>query len=379
MLGRVAYPGMFFQMDAPTGRYEDAPLGLGWQGPSLDYRKLEKLELDPRFRAWLENPLFERIARAVIPGDIVLYRAILFHKGQAGGSNLPWHQDGGRLWGLTQEPELQIWTALDDAPEDGGCLEVVPGSHRGGLVTPLGGVIPPDRVAEADAEARRVLLPAQAGEVMLLHNHVWHRSGPSRTGQRRRAFSTCYMSAHDEVRAEEEGPARLPARLPPRIEVRPAPRAQERSGPGGRRHGHSQLWPPDSEPSEGFARSARNACAEGKMIRNVVPRPTSLSTASSPPKRVMMLWHTNSPSPVPTPTGLVVKNGSKMRERISGGIPAPVSLTSTITWSCTERSFTRISLRSGCPAGMACAALISRLRNTCPKRPSLPSTGGTSA
>jgi ectoine hydroxylase-related dioxygenase (phytanoyl-CoA dioxygenase family) len=206
MLGRVAYPGLFFQLDAPTGRYEDAPLGLGWQGPSLDYRKLEKLELDPRFRAWLENPLFERITRAAIPGDIVLYRAILFHKGQAGGSNLPWHQDGGKLWGLTQDPELQLWTALDDAPEDGGCLEVVPGSHRGGLVTPLGGVIPPDRVAAAHAESRRLLLPARAGEVLLVHNHVWHRSGPSHTGQRRRAFSACYMSAQTRCVRKKKAP-----------------------------------------------------------------------------------------------------------------------------------------------------------------------------
>ncbi|KFE70525.1 phytanoyl-CoA dioxygenase family protein [Hyalangium minutum] len=206
MLGRVTYPGLFFQLDAPTGRYEDAPLGLGWQGPSLDYRKLEKLELDPRFRAWLENPLFERIARAVIPGDIVIYRAILFHKGQAGGSNLPWHQDGGKLWGITQEPELQLWTALDDAPEQGGCLEVVPGSHRGGLVTSLGGVIPPDRVDEAHAEERRLLLPAKAGEVFLVHNHVWHRSGPSRTGQRRRAFSVCYMSAQTRCVRKKKAP-----------------------------------------------------------------------------------------------------------------------------------------------------------------------------
>jgi hypothetical protein len=89
MLGRVTYPGFFYQLDAPTGRYEDAPLGLGWQGPSLAYRKLEKLEKDPRFLAWLENPLFERLVRAAIPGDIVLYRAILFHKGEGGGSELP--------------------------------------------------------------------------------------------------------------------------------------------------------------------------------------------------------------------------------------------------------------------------------------------------
>lgn len=198
MLGTISYPGMFFQMDAPTGRYEDAPLGLGWQGPSLRYRKLEKLELDDRFRQWLRNPLFERVVRTRIEGPVLLYRAILFNKGEGGGSDIPWHQDGGRLWGLSQEPELQIWTALDDAPEGGGCLEILPGTHRAGLATPLGGVVPPDRVAAAEPEKAMVALPARAGEAILVHNHVWHRSGRGHVGGRRIAFSACYMSS--EVR-----------------------------------------------------------------------------------------------------------------------------------------------------------------------------------
>ncbi|MBM7116075.1 phytanoyl-CoA dioxygenase family protein [Archangium primigenium] len=193
MLGRVSYPGFFWQMDAPSGLYADAPLGLGWQGPSLDYRKLEKLEKDARFLAWMQNPLFERLVRARIPGDVSLYRAILFHKGERGGSEVPWHQDGGKLWGLSRDPELQIWTALDDAPLDGGCLEVVPGSHRWGLATELGGVVPPDQVAARGAEGLGVALPVVAGEAVLLHNYVWHRSGRSLTGQRRRGFSACYL------------------------------------------------------------------------------------------------------------------------------------------------------------------------------------------
>lgn len=195
MLGQVVHPGMFFQLDATSGRYEDAPLGLGWQGPSLAYRKLEKLEKDPLFRAWLNNALFERIARALIPGDVAIYRAILFNKGAAGGSDVPWHQDGGALWGLSAPPTLQIWTALDDAPEGGGCIEFVPGSHRVGLATPLGGVVPPARVAEAEASRRALAVPVRAGEGLLIHNWVWHRSGRNRPGQRRLAFSTCYMSA----------------------------------------------------------------------------------------------------------------------------------------------------------------------------------------
>ena len=194
MLGRVTYPGLFFQLDAETGKYEDAPIGLGWQGPSLAYRKLEKLEKDERFLTWLKNPLFEKVARAQIEGGVVLYRAILFNKGIPGGSDIPWHQDGGKLWGLSQDPTVQIWTALDDAPVDGGCLEVLPGSHTGGLVTALGGVVPPDKVAAADANARAISLPAEAGEVVLVHNKVWHRSGRSRTGKRRLAFSVCLMS-----------------------------------------------------------------------------------------------------------------------------------------------------------------------------------------
>jgi hypothetical protein len=193
MLGRLVYPGMFFQPDATTGRYEDAPLGLGWQGPSLDYRKLEKLELDLLFLAWLSNPLFERLAHACIGEAVTLYRAIIFNKGPAGGSDIPWHQDGGKLWGIDKDPLLQIWTALDDAPVGGGCLEVVPGSQRHGLATPLGGVVPKDLAERTHAEQKAVAIPVMAGEAVLVHPMVWHRSGRGQAGQRRRAFSACYL------------------------------------------------------------------------------------------------------------------------------------------------------------------------------------------
>lgn len=194
MLGRVSWPGMFFQMDAATGDYRDAPLGLGWQGPSLHYRKLEKLELDDRFRALIRHPALEPVVRALIPGRVRLYRAIVFNKAAAGGTEIPWHQDAGRLWGLSENPEVQVWTALDDAPLDGGCLEFVPGSHRDGLASPLGGVVPDALVTEREADAKAVPVPVKAGESVLLHNLVWHRSGKTRTGQRRLGFSACYLS-----------------------------------------------------------------------------------------------------------------------------------------------------------------------------------------
>lgn len=195
MHARVRYDGLFFQRDSTTGRYEDLEIRKGWQGPSPDYRKIEKLELDPLFRAWMTNPLFERVARRLIAGPIALYRAVVFTKSAAGGTALPWHQDGGRFWGVDPAPELQIWTALDDAPVEAGCVEVLEGSHHGGLATAEGGVVGEALLRAADAERRALPLPARAGEAILIHNHLWHRSGVNRTGKRRSALTFCYMSA----------------------------------------------------------------------------------------------------------------------------------------------------------------------------------------
>jgi hypothetical protein len=206
MMGRVADPGFFFQLDTETGSYADLTFGRGYQGPSHNYRKIEKLEKDDLFLAWLQNSQFESIARALIGDDVVIYRAVLMNKSSMGGTVLPWHQDGGLFWGLDRDPMLQIWTALDDTPVEAGAVEVLSGSHRAGLATPLGGVIPDPIVSARRADEEGVPLAARAGEVLLLHNHVWHRSLVNRTGKPRRAFSVCYMSADTRCTRKKRAP-----------------------------------------------------------------------------------------------------------------------------------------------------------------------------
>ena len=192
MLWRVRIDGLFYQHDSPTGAYEDLSYGKGWIGPSLAYRKVEKLEREPLLRAWIENPLYARIAHRLVGPDVALYRAMLMNKAAQGGTALPWHQDGGTFWGIDRMPTLQIWTALDDAPEAAGCLEFVPGTHADGLCTIHGGSVPAEFLPRAASALR---LPVEAGEAVLIHNHVWHRSGVNTTGQPRRALSFCYMDA----------------------------------------------------------------------------------------------------------------------------------------------------------------------------------------
>ena len=206
MLGEVAYPGLFFQLDTTTGDYADLEYKKGYQGPSLNYRKLEKLEKDPLFLQWIQNPLYGRIAQALCGDAVSIYRATLFNKASTGGTVLPWHQDGGSYWGLDRDPTLQIWTALDDVPEASGCVEVFPLSHRQGLATPLGGVVPDWLVQERRAEESAVALPARAGEAMLIHNHLWHRSKVNKTGLPRRALTVCYMSAETRCLRKKRAP-----------------------------------------------------------------------------------------------------------------------------------------------------------------------------
>ena len=195
MMGVLRYPAMFFQHDSPTGRYDELSYGKGWVGPSRSYRKLEGLELDDTIRAWIENPLFARIAHTVIGDAVSLYRAVLWNKAAHAGTELPWHQDDGRFWGIDRRPCLQIWTALDDANEDSGCLEFVPGTHLDGLASPEGGTVQAERFAESNAAAKVLKITARAGEAILIHNHVWHRSGRNATNLPRRAIGISYLDA----------------------------------------------------------------------------------------------------------------------------------------------------------------------------------------
>src|SRR5436190_25276 len=59
MLGKaqVDYSHMLMQLDSDSGKYEDAGAQTtGFKGATLNYRKIQQLELDPLFLAYLQRP-----------------------------------------------------------------------------------------------------------------------------------------------------------------------------------------------------------------------------------------------------------------------------------------------------------------------------------
>ncbi len=74
------------------------------------------------------------------------------------------------------------------------------------MITVLGQQLARPQVVAAGAARHAVAVPAAAGEALLVHNHVWHRSGRNRPGQRRLAFSACYMGARTRCLRKRRAP-----------------------------------------------------------------------------------------------------------------------------------------------------------------------------
>jgi len=87
---------------------------------------------------------------------------------------------------------------LDPATKANGCVQVIPGSHKKGLINPShpSGFLTPEQAAEHAPDDAAVYLELQAGEVALLHNWLLHRSDTNSTDIARRAYSVCYMDGN---------------------------------------------------------------------------------------------------------------------------------------------------------------------------------------
>ncbi len=194
-MGQVRNPEVQMQLDT-GGIYEELPEAVArFDQGTLHYRKIQGLETDEVFRPLVCHPVFlEVCARQYGPhASVSIFRAMVMNKPAGQGTVLPWHQDGGDVWALDRDPLVTIWVALDPATPANGCLEVVPGAHRLGLLSRFGSTIGDDDVVRHCPPDRVHPLEVEAGHAVLVHNWLIHRSGVNPSTTPRRAFSACYM------------------------------------------------------------------------------------------------------------------------------------------------------------------------------------------
>lgn len=209
MLGTadVPYERMMMQLDPSTGDYEDiGEQTKGFKGATLAYRKMEQLELDPHFLQFIQYPLFKELCDRMygqhVP--IAVFRSMFMNKAAGSGSKLPWHQD--RWTKFDRDPLLTVWTALDPATKENGCVQVIPRSHQFGVINDEHpwGFLTEDQAREHCPDDKAVYLEMKPGESMLLHNWLLHSSEKNHSNQSRRAFSVCYMDGRTQSDDEKD-------------------------------------------------------------------------------------------------------------------------------------------------------------------------------
>ena len=205
----IDYDRMLMQLDSTTGKYNDAGAqSKGWKGATLAYRKIQDLELDPLFLSYMQQPLFREICARVYGADtpIAAFRAMFMNKPANQGTWLPWHQD--RWSHLDRDPLITVWTALDPATRENGCVQIIEGSHRFGLLNPdhPSGFVSEEQADKLLSEHPVAHLELEPGEAVLLHNWLLHASDVNRTAVSRRAFSVCYMDGRTQAKNGERYP-----------------------------------------------------------------------------------------------------------------------------------------------------------------------------
>jgi phytanoyl-CoA hydroxylase len=157
-------------------------------------------KISPRMHRALAHPSVVSALTRVIGPDVKAMQSMLFTKGE-GKLGQAWHQD--EFFIPTRDRSLTAaWIALDDATTDNGCLWVLPGSHRAGVIYPDREHDDPRFDCSIEAydfpysDDDAVPVQIKAGSVLLFNGYLLHRSLPNTAHSGlRRALINHYMSA----------------------------------------------------------------------------------------------------------------------------------------------------------------------------------------
>ena len=159
---------------------------LGWGNYSINgwhrqCRGIHDLVTERRILDYVQDLLGE---------DLICWGTHYFCKLPGEGKRVSWHQDAS-YWPLTPSKTVTVWLAIDDADEENGAMEVIPGSHRHGQVDFEQSSVEENNVlGQSVHDARQyggepVALAMKAGQISLHTDLLLHGSEPNTSSRRR--------------------------------------------------------------------------------------------------------------------------------------------------------------------------------------------------
>lgn len=155
----------------------------------LFHRWARDLALHPRVLDAVED---------VIGHDILLHSSTVFWKRPRDAGYVSWHQDG-YYSGLSELQYTSAWLAITDSSPDNGCMRVVRGSHRQGIVPHNSSSTSSDNfvtleIARQVDEGQATDVNLAPGEMSLHHVAIVHGSNANASDRPRIGYAVRYVS-----------------------------------------------------------------------------------------------------------------------------------------------------------------------------------------
>ncbi len=182
------------------------------------FHSLGHWRLTPGFHDILWNPAFVMAAYQLLGSKAVrFWHDQLFCKPAKHGGVVAWHQDYSYWTRSVPMQHLTCWVGLDDASEENGCLQYIPGSHRWGLLDmpALTGEMEGLKAFLNEEQARDLENPVpiemEKGCATFHHPLLVHGSFENQSERPRRAFVLNVFADGTHSDSDEELLAGVPA------------------------------------------------------------------------------------------------------------------------------------------------------------------------
>ena len=142
-----------------------------------------------RLDALVRHTSLQRWTAALMGGPVVLFKDKINFK-MPGGPGFKAHQDQQAGWGVYAGLFVTALVTIDAATLENGCLEMVAGRHREGLIGEEWNPLDEDGLALQ-------AVPTQPGDVIFFDSYAPHASKPNFTVQPRRLLYLTYNLASD--------------------------------------------------------------------------------------------------------------------------------------------------------------------------------------
>lgn len=146
------------------------------------------------FRELSDSPKILDAVEKLLGPDLVFHYSKLNMKPPAIGSVVEWHQDL-TYYPLTNDSSLAVLIYLDDADVDNGCLLMLPGGHKFGILNHNQDGYFLGKMVEPVDESRAVPVEGKAGTAIFMHCMTPHASVTNRSSRPRRTLILSYRAA----------------------------------------------------------------------------------------------------------------------------------------------------------------------------------------